>query len=179
MPRTAIPFVAGDISALAKSLRSQLASSAAAPGHVEMLNMLARAVGARNFQQLRAAAEAEGRVELAAPEPVDLARVTRVAGQFDDQGRLVRWPAKPSHQALALWGLWAALPAEQTFDERSISARLDQRHLFGDAAILRRSMVHAGLLWRTSDGRIYRRVERAPTPEALALIRRLKGLRGG
>jgi hypothetical protein len=34
-------------------------------------------------------------------------------------------------------------------------------------------MVHAGLVSRTADCRDYRRIERQPPPEALALIRRL------
>ncbi len=47
------------------------------------------------------------------------------------------------------------------------------RHLFGDHAILRRSLCNSGLLARTPDGRVYRRVERRPTADAAALIRRL------
>ena len=54
MPRTFLPFAVDDISALARSLRDQLAARTEPPGHVEMLNMLARAAGDRNFQQFRA-----------------------------------------------------------------------------------------------------------------------------
>lgn len=172
MPRTAIPYAIPDISALARSLRDQLARQGPTPGHVEMLNILARAAGAKNFQHFRART---GVLE-APPEPAaDLARVDKVARQFDPQGRLLQWPAKPSHQALALWGLWAALPAGDAVSEAVFNARLNALHVFGDPAILRRSMVSAGLVSRTLDCRDYRRVERRPPPDAHALIRRLRG----
>jgi hypothetical protein len=39
------------------------------------------------------------------------------------------------------------------FDERGISALLGTLHLFGDPAILRRTMCQLGLMSRTTDGR--------------------------
>ena len=171
MPRTAIPFTAPDISALAKALRDQLARQGPAPGHVEMLNILARAAGAKNFQHFRARSVApEAAIET---PPADLARVEKLVRQFDAQGRLVQWPAKPSQQALALWAMWAALPAGDTVTEPVFNARLNALHTFG-AAILRRAMVSAGLVSRTLGCRDYRRVEQRPPPEAQALIRRLR-----
>ena len=173
MPRTAIPYATPDISALAKSLRDQLARQGPTPGHVEMLNILARAAGAKNFQHFRARSVApEAPIET---PPADLARVEKIARQFDAQGRLAQWPAKRSQQALALWALWAALPAGDAVSEPVFNARLNALHTFGDPAILRRSMVSAGLVSRTQDCRDYRRVEQRPPPEAQALIRRLRG----
>ena len=155
------------------SLRDQLARQGPAPGHVEMLNILARAAGAKNFQHFRARSVApEAPIET---PPADLARVEKLVRQFDAQGRLVQWPAKPSQQALALWALWAALPAGDAVSEPVFNARLNALHTFGDPAILRRSMVSAGLVSRTQDCRDYRRVEQRPPPEAQALIRRLRG----
>ncbi len=172
MPRTAIPYAAPDISALAKSLRDQLARQGPTPGHVEMLNILARAAGAKNFQHFRARFVAPE----ASPEPpADLARVEKLARQFNAQGRLTQWPAKPSQQALALWALWAALPAGDAVAEPVFNARLNALHTFGDPAILRRSLVSVGLVSRTLDCRDYRRIERRPPAEAQALIRRLRG----
>jgi len=49
-----------------------------------------------------------------------------------------------------------------------------ERHGGGDHAILRRSLCDGGLVSRTRDGRVYRRVERRPPPEAAALICHLK-----
>jgi hypothetical protein len=167
VPRDLIPFATPDVSSLAKSLRAQLAGRKAVPSHVEMLNMLARANGHRNFQHFRSqrphdlAAEA-GRL-------ADDGALTRAVGFFDADGRLTSWPAKTSLQALCLWGLWSRVPSDRVMSEREVSAL----HLFGDHAIIRRTLCQMGLLSRTTDGREYRRVERAPTPEAAALIRRL------
>lgn len=181
MSRTQIAFAASDISALAKSLREQLAGRTTPPGHVELLNMLARAAGHRNYQQLRAAAlgqpaptAAEPDTLLApAPEPVDTRRVEQALRHFDALGLLLRWPARTPLQQLCLEALWAAIPAGRSLDELAINALLRTRHSFGDPALLRRALWAAGLLWRTRDGRDYRRIEREPTPEGRALIARL------
>jgi hypothetical protein len=63
--RDLTPLLAADLSTFAKTLRLQLAErlerGAGLPGHVEMLNLLARAAGHRNVQALRAqAAQALG-----------------------------------------------------------------------------------------------------------------------
>ncbi|WP_374471334.1 hypothetical protein [Phenylobacterium sp.] len=112
MSRDAIPFAAADISALAKSLRGQLLNRKSLPSHVEMLNMLARAAGHRNYQHLRAqggavaeAAPGTAGASVAGPLPVDRAVVERVAGHFDAAGRMVRWPGRTRHQELCLWAL--------------------------------------------------------------------------
>lgn len=171
MPRDLIPFSSPDVSALAKSLRQQLAGRTAVPSHVEMLNILARASGSRNFQELRANS-ANG--PAAADRPGDDEMVVRAAGFFDTEGRLISWPAKTSLQMLCMWGLWSRLPAGRVMSEREVSAEIGALHLFGDHAILRRTLCQLGLLTRTKDGREYRRVERAPTAQAAALLHRLK-----
>lgn len=174
MPRTLLPFAVADISALARSLRTQLAARSTPPGHVEMLNMLARAAGDRNFQQFRSrtASDRAPSAAEADPEP-DLALVERTARHFDADGRLATWPAKTSLQSLALWGLWARIPTEAVFTEVGFNHRLNAISTIGDPALLRRSMVFAGLVSRTDDCRDYRRIELRPPPDALALIRRL------
>jgi hypothetical protein len=58
MSRTPLPLHAEDISAFARSLGGQLKSCEAAPGHLQLMNMLARSAGYRNFQHLRAEAVA-------------------------------------------------------------------------------------------------------------------------
>ncbi|MFG1479965.1 DUF2087 domain-containing protein [Xanthobacter sp. V4C-4] len=186
MSRPPFAFAAPDISALARALRGQLAACDHLPSHLELLNMLARAGGHRNFQHFRAEAQG-GRADPAvpprpgpapvAPEPVDERRVERVARLFDAEGRLSRWPGKASWRKLCLWALWSTVPAGETFGEREVNARLNARHLFADHALLRRALVDEGLMWRTADGRAYRRVEQAPPAEALALIRRVKAPR--
>jgi hypothetical protein len=179
MSRTQIAFASADISALARSLKEQLTTLGETPSHVQMLNMLAKSAGYRNFQHLKAEAEAApvARATVVpqppASEPINEARVARALNYFGPGGRLVSWPAKTSHQELCLWVLWARYPAREVMDERGISAWLNAHHDFGDPAILRRTMVTMGLVTRTQDGREYRRVERKPPPELGPLLARL------
>ncbi|HYC04514.1 MAG TPA: DUF2087 domain-containing protein [Azospirillaceae bacterium] len=178
MSRSIFPYHAADISAVAKSLRQQIGSADQPPGHVEMLNMLARAAGFRNFQHFRADQEARAALEAPpAPEPVDHVQVRRLAGHFDDGGRLLRWPSKYSQQVPCLWVLWSRIEARRPYTEAEINEPIRDNHLFGDHAILRRELVNHGLLERTPDGRVYRRVEREPPAEARALIRHLAARR--
>lgn len=170
--RETLPFAAPDISALAKTLTREIAALGTPPGHVQMLNILARAAGCRNYQALKAQYDAGQRLAaLPAPEPVDNRIVERTARYFTAEGRLASWPSKLSQQRLCLWVMWSRLPAGTELNERQISARLNAEHLFGDAAILRRDMVGMELLSRTDDGAVYLRREKRPPPEALALIR--------
>jgi len=170
--RDVLPFSAPDISALARTLSREISVLDTPPGHVQLLNILARAVGHRNYQALKAQHDAGRR--LATPvtsEPVDNRVVERTARYFNADGRLASWPSKVSQQRLCLWVMWSRLPAETPLNERQISERLKAEHLFGDPAILRRDMVGQDMLSRTDDGSVYRRNERRPPAEALALIR--------
>lgn len=171
MSKLHVPFAVADITALARSLREQLGRLDHAPSHVEMLNMLARANGHANFQHLRAAAAAQSRLTAAEPdEPVDHARIEKVIRHFDAAGTMIRWPSKTNHQTLCLWVIWSRIPAEQRFSEHEINQFIIDAHSFGDHALLRRSMVDARMLARTPDGRLYRRIEKKPDPDALALL---------
>ncbi|MER2607324.1 MAG: DUF2087 domain-containing protein [Siculibacillus sp.] len=179
MSRTPVPFAVEDLSAFARALAGQLADHDGRPGHVELLNMLARAGNFRNYQHFRAQAEALDRLATpAAPvPPIDTIRLARIARYFDAEGRLIRWPGKASHRPDCLWVMWSRLPARAVMHEREVNRRLTDEHLFADHALLRRELVDGGLMWRTDDGREYRRLEKSPPPEALALIRLLGGRR--
>jgi len=176
MSKTALPFYVGDITTLAKTLRSRLLDSDRTPGHLELLNLLARSAGCRNFQHFRANVLARERMEVPVPPPapIDFAKLGRLTRHFDAAGRLVRWPSKFNEQQPCLWALWSRLPAGGVLDEREVNRCLTAWHLFGDPALLRREMCDYGLMTRTPDCREYRRVERQPSPLGLALIRRLR-----
>lgn len=172
MSREHLSFEAPDISALAKSLKRELDGRNERPGHVELLNILSRAAGFRNFQHLKASRAAESRMSAPA-EPaaaVDHARVEVALRCFEADGVLARWPARTGLQQLCLWVLWAAFPAETDMSEKDVNMLLKTRHRFGDHALLRREMVNRKLLFRTPDCRLYRRIEQRPPPEALALF---------
>ncbi len=173
MPRIPIAFESADISALARSLKEQLSALAEPPSHVQLLNMLAKSAGYRNFQHLKAETEARPAPVEAPPAVIDRQRVDRVAGHFGETGRLLRWPSKTNHQELCVWVLWSHLPPTMVMHEREISGWLNAQHDFGDAALLRRTLVTMGLVTRTQDGREYRRVEQRPPAELGAVLAKL------
>ncbi|WP_120635212.1 DUF2087 domain-containing protein [Ruegeria sp. EL01] len=176
MTKTPLPLHADDLTLFAKSLSRQL--GVASPSHLVLLNMIARAAGFQNVQHMRSVTAAQRRLEVQSHKPpVDMRSVERALFQFDNTGRLRQWPSKRSVQTLALWALWAALPAGDTLHERDVNERLNREHLFSDPATLRRCMISCGLLTRQNDGTDYKRVEQAPPAEAEALIRAVTTLR--
>lgn len=175
MSRTVFPFVAKDVSSLARALSRELDGCDSKPGHVQLLNMLTRSAGYKNFQHFRAQFDAQDRLEREQlmPEPVDHVRVERVARHYDEAGCLMRWPAKASERMLCLWHLWSLIPAGRVLSEKQINTILNAHHRFEDHALLRRELFDNQLVTRTADGREYRRVERRPPADAVALIRHL------
>jgi hypothetical protein len=180
MTRTILAYEAPDISALARSLHTGLSALDRTPGHVELLNMLARGAGFRNFQHLRADAQARTRLDAPPPPPApapDHARCAKVLRLFDAEGMLQRWPKKRSQQELCLWVLWSRLPARETFAEKRMNEELNRLHGFGDYALLRRELIELGLFRRTPGGREYSRIEQAPPPELSAMLALLRAER--
>lgn len=179
MPRTDTPLHAADISSFAKSLARDLKQTHEQlhrlPGHVELLNMLARAAGHRNFQSLKARPPVPPPVAEApamAPSLSDTA--AKALRQFDAQGRLTRWPIKYSVQRLMLWGLWMRFDARRRYSEREVNEVLKAWHLFGDHCTLRRELVEMKMLERSDGGAEYRKLPRRPEAEAMALMRALR-----
>lgn len=85
MSRVALSLEIPDLSGFARSLREQLGKFPEPPGHVEMLNLLCRSAGFRNYQHCKGVTEARQRmaapVELVAP--VDYAIIERAVRMFD------------------------------------------------------------------------------------------------
>jgi len=182
MPRSIFPMAIADLSAFAKSMRGEIDRLDHKPSHVEVLNLITRAAGFRNYQHFRAVSQTAEVIEnwnvAAEPEPMpDEARVLRTLRVFNREGLLVRWPTKRSQQELCLWFLWSKLPRGRTFTEREIGEFLNTLHLFGDAALLRRDLFDLGLVTRKRDGSDYRRIEKKPPPELKLLSQRIAGLK--
>ncbi|HAU28960.1 MAG TPA: hypothetical protein DCW68_02475 [Rhodospirillaceae bacterium] len=174
MPKNDQPYCVKDISDLAKSLAAQMVKKEAVPSHLELLNMLARAAGFRNYQHFHAGDADIMPVRVMTEAPlVDMKKIQKVARHFDAGGNLVRWPGKASERTLVLWVLWSRIPARRVFDEKTISELLDSHHHFGDYALLRREMFGRGMLTRQRDGSRYQRIEQEMPAEALALVRHL------
>ena len=180
MPRTALAFHTPDLSAFASALGRSLAARHSAkpqpPGHVEMLNLIAKAAGHRNAQALRSAT-------LAAPAPAPLTAGTaptpttlsdnarKALNQFDTAGRLVRWPVKYSVQVLVVWTMWTRFEAKRSYTEREVNAILKDANTFGDHATLRRELINHRLMSRKPDCSDYRKLPARPDIETRALIK--------
>lgn len=175
MSKQAIPLFADDISIFARRLNQQLRGENGPPSHLGLMNMLARAAGFRNYQHLREAHSAGERLGRSpGVENVDHRLVERTLFQFDEAGRLRQWPSRRGVQELSLWALWARLPAGTALHERQVNDLLRNEHLFGDPAILRRSLFGLGLVTRERDGSNYCRRELRPSAEARTVIRLLE-----
>lgn len=165
MSRDVIPFSVADISAFAKTLRGQLPSETA-PTHAQMLGMVAKAAGYQNYQHLRA--KITGEVDVNQKQVKEALRV------FDAFGRMHHWPKKYSIQGLSLWVFWGRLPSRRDLTEPEVNEVLKASNTFGDHVLIRRSLIDHGLVTRTIDGKVYRRIEREPTPEARVVLRQLR-----
>jgi len=183
MTRELTPLQADDLSAFAKQLRMALAaridSGSGLPGHVEMLNLIARAAGHRNVQALKAAATRRAPAATAPRwhgprQPGLSATADRVLRAFDAQARLLRWPGKRPEQVLALWCLWMAFDAKRRYNEREVNEILNAHHAFGDHCLLRRELVEADLLARTPGGAQYRKLPARPDDDTAALMRAVR-----
>ncbi|MCO5730975.1 DUF2087 domain-containing protein [Rhizobium sp. SSA_523] len=178
MSRDVHALTVPDISALARSLRRALEARDARPSHLELLNLLARGAGFRNFQHLKASDNAAARLQAleaaARPEPVDHRRIEQVLRCFDAQAVMARWPKKTSQQKLALWWCWAQIPARQDLPETRVNEILKSLNGFGDHVLIRRELIDWGMMSRSQDCRIYRRIEQQPPADAGELIRHLQ-----
>ena len=191
MPRQAFSLDVPDAALFARSLGRALkvrhaAGHAEPPGHVEMLNLVARALGQRNLQSLRAVARAPTSAALPVlptatedlPAPPALSANARKAlMQFDSRGRLLRWPTKFSVQALAMWLLWTLFDGRRSYTEAEVNKVLAGANAFEDHATLRRELVNHKLLSRKSDCSDYRKLARRPDAEARALLAAWRALR--
>lgn len=195
--RQTVPLWAPDSSALAKALRSQLLAYAQSqgatteqviPSHLALLNMLARAAGHRNHQSLRTQAAAAPRPlaqpstapEVPAPRPVMPNTQPMAAGaakalkQFDELGRLVRWPQKFSVQRVAMWGLWLRFDSGRIYTEGEVNDTLKAWTTYGDHVTPRRELVQMGLLARKPDCSAYWKESQQPNDEVHAVLQALR-----
>ncbi|MBL8343146.1 MAG: DUF2087 domain-containing protein [Rubrivivax sp.] len=189
MTRLALPLVAPDLSAFARglgrALKARHPQHPEPPGHSEVLNLIAAALGHRNYQALRAALEHESTARPSGSAQEDPAPATRGApaataltdnarktlGQFDTAGRLVRWPVKYSVQRLAMWVLWTHFEAKRRYTEREVNAILKAANAFGDHVTLRRELINHRLLARKSDCSEYWKLAPRADEETRALLR--------
>jgi hypothetical protein len=200
MTRTALPYSAPDLSALARLLERALldhqVTHGRLPGHVEMMNLLARGAGHRNLQALQAATAQLPAVAAApavvadawfdAPAIADIepppapparlltAHAKKALEQFDAAGRLEHWPPKLSVQRLVMWVLWTRFDARRVYTEAEVNRILKGWHTYGDHVTLRRELINHRLMARKSDCSEYRKLALDPDDEARALLQALR-----
>ncbi len=187
MSRDLLPLVVPDASqfanALGRSLHQRHDAGREPPGHVELLNLMARALGHRNLQSLKAAPPSPSPLPppvLAAedrppPEPLT-ANARKTLMQFDSRGRLMRWPVKFSVQRLAMWVLWTQFDGRRVYSEREVNEVLKAANAFGDHVTLRRELINHRLMSRKSDCTYYRKLPVRPDAEARALLQAWRAL---
>ncbi|WP_394147023.1 DUF2087 domain-containing protein [Shewanella atlantica] len=165
MSKNLTPFSCDDISALAKSLRKQLQQHETFPSHVEMLNMLAKATGLQNYQQLRQqhGEQLSSQSTLSAPIP------KRLMPFMSADYIMHSWPSKYAIQQQSLWFFWCRFQYQQSYSERQVNEILKDFLDFGDFALIRRELCNHKLLKRTDDGRTYWRASATP-PEGLETL---------
>jgi hypothetical protein len=69
--------------------------------------------------------------------------------------KVKRWPKKSFEKRFVLEYLQSKFARETRLTEKEVNAVIQQWHLFGDHALLRREMFERGLMNRTRDGREY------------------------
>jgi hypothetical protein len=183
--RERVPLHSDDLSQFAKTLRQQLAehlqkSAGTAPSHVQMLNMLARAAGHRSVQALRAQSLLKPSVPppvAAVATPALSAHAAKALTQFDDHGRLSRWPYKFAVQRLAMWGLWLRFDSGRTYTEREVNDILKAWTTYGDHVTPRRELVEMGLLGRKDDCSSYWKEPQRPNDDVRTLLQALRARR--
>ncbi|MEM7719081.1 MAG: DUF2087 domain-containing protein [Pseudomonadota bacterium] len=140
----------------------------ARPTHLSAMNLVARAAGYRSWNVLKASAPPPSAIAEEEARRINLA--LRV---FDATGRMTRWPKGYLVQGLCLVAFWSRIPSHRDLTERQINAILKDGEVFGDHVLLRRSLIDHGLMRRSNDGSVYRRVERKPSTAERFMIRAL------
>lgn len=132
------------------------------------------AAGAKVAEVVEGALASAGAPSRASPPqepPAALSALSRkTLAQFDDEGRLVRWPVKFSVQRLAMWVLWTRFESKRPYTEKEVNAILKQANAFGDHVTLRRELVNHRLLSRKSDCSEYRKLAARPDEETRTLL---------
>jgi hypothetical protein len=79
----------------------------------------------------------------------------RLRNLLDDQGRLIRWPARMAKKREAIRYLAYRFQPGRRYTEAEVNTILKAWHTFGDHAVLRRMLYDLGYLNRTTDGASY------------------------
>lgn len=186
MTRLLLPLSVPDLSSFAKNLKTNLdarhAEGMPPPSHLELLNLLSRAAGQRNYQTLRASAAHAAPLAVAETTPTETPialgvltpTVRKTLMQFDAAGRLVRLPNKLSVQQMAMWWMWTQFAVRRKYSEKDVNQVLNAHHTFGDQATLRRELINMKLMGRKSDCSEYWKEPVRPSTEVQDFLRAMR-----
>ncbi len=84
--------------------------------------------------------------------------MTGVGRFLDGSGAVKQWPKKLADKRLVLTYLASKFEFDHSYHEREVNELLQQWHIFGDWALLRRELFEQGFLDRDRSGTDYRRI---------------------
>ena len=84
----------------------------------------------------------------------------QIAHFLNEEGRIKALPTKYSVKFLVLEYLAEKFQKGRIYTEKEVNEIANRWHTFGDFYLLRRELIDAGFLARTSDGREYWRTEK-------------------
>lgn len=74
---------------------------------------------------------------------------------LDEQGRIIRWPAKQSLKIQVIKYIASKFEDERFYTEKEVNETIDKWHTYGDYFMLRRGMIEYKLFDRTRNGSQY------------------------
>lgn len=160
MPKEYISINIPDISGFAKLLKKEIDTKNGNLSHVEILNIIARICGNKNFQQLRASTIPNSEVPNMVLEDEEKANANlkKLKRYLNENFQVKTLPSKLSQQELIIYYIWAFIEKNKIFNEIELNKYLNKFHTFGDCALLRRYMFEYGLLSRSKDCSDYKKL---------------------
>jgi len=118
------------------------------PSHLELLNLLAKSAGFKNYQHLK-----DGHTETAS-KPLG-PHVKRWLRLFNSDQQALRWPSKQQDRLAIVWTIAHRLPTFSGWTEKEVNNAIMPLIQFQDHVAIRRELIELGILGRTNDGRKY------------------------
>lgn len=80
-----------------------------------------------------------------------------ISNFLDKKGRLKVFPAKPGKRQAAMEFISSLFEKDKIYSEKEVNEILKSAHSFNDHVLLRRELIDRQLLFRTSDGKEYKK----------------------
>lgn len=160
MPKENISINIPDVSGFAKAIKKEIDQKSGNLSHVEILNIIARTSGHKNFQQLRQnSITPQENIDF--NEDIEKAQknLNKLKRYLNENFQVKTLPSKLSQQELIIYYIWEFIDENKVFSEIELNKYLNRFHTFGDSALLRRYMFEYGLLSRSKDCLDYKKLK--------------------